>query len=184
MSTSALQQAFEDARAALPGPPTGRDDHLEELADALGVTEAKLRAALGTVKPGARRAPRRARRALAKELGVSAAKVRAAFEQAPRPGPAGPGDREERKADLAKAIGVSEAKLEQAFRNLRKDFRAGRDERKDDRAADLAKALASPRPRSTRPSSSCARATRPSTRRCATRSPRRWPRASSSTRPR
>ena len=37
--------------------------------------------------------------------------------------------------------GVSEAKLERAFRNLRKDFRAGHDERKDDRAAGLAKAL-------------------------------------------
>ena len=141
VSTSALQKAFEEARQSLPRPADRRDEHLEELADALGVTEAKLRAAIGTVKPDRGERHDELAAALAKELGVSAAKVRDAFEKLHDQGRPGPGDREDRKADLAKALGVSEAKLEQAFQNLRGDFRGKREERKDDRGADLAKAL-------------------------------------------
>ena len=141
VSTSALQEAFEDARQSLPRPPERRDDHLKELADALGVTEAKLRDAIGTVRPDRGERHDELAAALGKELGISAAKVRAALEKPHDQGRPGPGDRGDRKADLAKALGVTEAKLEQAFQNLRGNFRGQREERKDDRGADLAKAL-------------------------------------------
>ena len=141
VSTSALQKAFEEARQNLPRPAERRDDHLKELADALGVTEAKLRDAIGTVMPDRGERHDDLAAALAKELGLTAAKVRAAFEKLHDQGRPGPGDREDRKADLAEALGVTEAKLEQAFQNLRDDFRGRREERKDAHAADLAKAL-------------------------------------------
>jgi biotin operon repressor/transcriptional regulator with XRE-family HTH domain len=137
VSTSALQNAFEDARDELMKTHLqDREDHLKALADALGVTEAKLSDALGTLRPErGDRADHHAElaAALAKELGTSAAKVRAAFEKAH-----GRGRRGDRGAALATALGMTRAKLEQAFRNLRDDF--GNDH-EGDRAADLAKAL-------------------------------------------
>ena len=83
ISTSKVQSALDEARDDRRGPP-----RLEDLATALGVSTAKLRTALGTVRP--QRPPHRDGRdgrhragppvqALADELGVDAAKVRAAF---------------------------------------------------------------------------------------------------------
>ncbi len=141
VSTSALQKAFEEAKQSLPRPAERRDEGLKELADALGVTEAKLRDAIGTVKPDRGERHDEIAAALAKELGLSAAKVKATLDKLEAQEHSGPGGREDREAGLAKALGVSEAKLQQAFENLRGSFRPKRDERKDEHGADLAKAL-------------------------------------------
>ena len=140
VTTAALRKALEDARADLrqAGGPD-REDDFKELADALGVTRAKLRDALGTLRPdrvGREEHHSELAAELAKELGISAVKVRAAFDKAHDRTRRG-----DRGASLAKALGVSEAELRKAFENLRDDFVKDHDEREADRAAALAKAL-------------------------------------------
>jgi AraC-like DNA-binding protein len=101
-----LRVALEDIAA------DRKDDFAQRLADALNVERAKVEQALENVRPErpARphvRAPRALAAALAKELGLSTAKVRAALEQR-RGRPGSPGD-------LADDLGVSEERLREAF---------------------------------------------------------------------
>jgi hypothetical protein len=110
-----------------------REDKLGGLAAALGVSQAKLQAALEKVRPERGERHVDLANVLAAKLGVSADKVRAAFDKLH--------DRGAGKDDLAKAIGVSPAKLEQAFRSLRPGFRKDGPEGRDDHVAALAKAL-------------------------------------------
>ena len=91
VSTSALQKAFEDARQSLPRPAERRDEHLE---GARG--RARRDRGQAARRASARVKPERGERhdelaaALAKELGVSAAKVKRRVRQAPRAGPPRP----------------------------------------------------------------------------------------------
>ena len=101
-----LREALEDIAA------DRKDDFAQRLADALNVERAKVEQALENIRPErpARphvRAPRALAAALAKELGISTAKVRAALERR-RGQPGGPGD-------LADDLGVSEERLREAF---------------------------------------------------------------------
>jgi AraC-like DNA-binding protein len=99
-----------DLRAALEDIAADRkDDVAQRLADALGIDAAKVEQAFENVRPE-RRARHRAHRpeafaaALAKELGLSTDKVRAALER-----------RRGHPGDLAADLGVSEEKLREAF---------------------------------------------------------------------
>ncbi|HEX5781737.1 MAG TPA: Clp protease N-terminal domain-containing protein [Solirubrobacteraceae bacterium] len=78
----------------------------QRLADALNIDRAKVEEAFENLRPERphMRRPRGLPAALAKELGLSTAKVRAALEQGRR----GPGE-------LADALGVSEERLREAF---------------------------------------------------------------------
>jgi transcriptional regulator with XRE-family HTH domain len=101
-----LRDALEDIAA------DRKDDFSQRLADALNVDRAKVEQALENARPErpARphvRAPRALAAALAKELGLSTAKVRAALEER-RGQPGGP-------SDLAEELGVSEERLREAF---------------------------------------------------------------------
>jgi transcriptional regulator with XRE-family HTH domain len=101
-----LRKALEDIASER------RDDFAQRLADALNVERAKVEQALENVRPErpARhhvRPPRALAAALAKELGLSTAKVRAALEER-RGHPGDPGD-------LAADLGVSEERLHEAF---------------------------------------------------------------------
>jgi biotin operon repressor len=127
VKTADLRTALMQVKTELAPPDRG--DKLSGLADALGVSQSKLEAALQKLRP--ERGERHERRgdfakALAAKLGVSAAEVRKAFAAHWRGPHSG--------ADIAKALGVSEAKLKQAFEALK-----GR--REDDIAAKLAKEL-------------------------------------------
>ena len=100
---AALRDAFEDIANE------HRDDFAQRLADALKIDREKVEQALEDARPERprMRAPQAFAAALAKELGVSTAKVRAALEK--RRGHRGdPGD-------LAADLGVSEEKLREAF---------------------------------------------------------------------
>jgi AraC-like DNA-binding protein len=100
---AALRDAFEDIANER------KDDFAQRLADALKIDRDKVEQALEDARPERprMRAPRAFAAALAKELGVSTAKVRAALEK--RRGHHGdPGD-------LAADLGVSEEKLREAF---------------------------------------------------------------------
>jgi hypothetical protein len=132
-------------RSAGPGGPGPRD--LSGIAGQLGVTEAKLRAALEDLRPdrGAKKDEHQAAlaKALATELGLDAAKVTAALEKFH-------GDRKvvrrERRGDrlqrfddaLAAKLGVDAAKVRSAFDSLKPgpDRRAGKPA-----LADLAKQI-------------------------------------------
>jgi AraC-like DNA-binding protein len=102
VSESALQNAIEDIRGDAKGT------FAKELAAALKIDAAKVTAALEKVRPERPPHPRFRRPTalaaeLAKELGLSTAKVRAALRQNRDPDA------------LAKALGVSEHKLHDAF---------------------------------------------------------------------
>ena len=98
---------------------------LAEAATALGVSEEKLRTALMELRPSLRdRSDRRDElaSALARALGVDAAKVAAALDaQFPERG-----DRGARFDALAKELGVTSAKVEAALRAVRPERRAQR----------------------------------------------------------
>jgi AraC-like DNA-binding protein len=100
---AALRSALEDIANER------KDDFAQRLADALKIDRAKVEQALEDMRPERPRVrpPQAFAAALAKELGVSTAKVRAALEK--RRGHAGdPGD-------LAADLGVSEQELREAF---------------------------------------------------------------------
>lgn len=154
-----------DLRAALEDIAADRkDDFAQRLADALGIDAAKVEQAFENVRPerpARHRGPRAFAAELAKELGLSTAKVRAALEE--RRGHRGdPGDladelgvSEERLreafhavfgrhrphrpglANLAKELGVTRAQLEAAFEKLRDE----KDEARDEFAQELADRL-------------------------------------------
>jgi AraC-like DNA-binding protein len=99
---SALREALEDIAAE------HRTDFAQRLADALNVDRARVEQAFDNLRPErpARphiRRPAALAPALAKELGLSTAKVRAALEKGGRPD------------DLADALGVSQERLHEAF---------------------------------------------------------------------
>ena len=113
-----------DLRAALEDIAANRkDDVAQRLADVLGVDAAKLEQAFENVRPERPARPHIRRpgafaTALAKELGLSTAKVRAAIEK--RRGHRGdPGD-------LAAELGVSEERLREAFHAVMGDIRPHR----------------------------------------------------------
>ena len=100
---AALRDAFEAIAKER------KDDFAQQLADALKIDREKVEQAFENARPERprMRAPQAFAAALAKELGVSTAKVRAALEK--RRGHHGdPGD-------LAADLGVSEEKLHEAF---------------------------------------------------------------------
>jgi AraC-like DNA-binding protein len=113
-----------DLRAALEDIATDRkDDFAQRLADALGVDAAKVEQAFENVRPERPARPRMRRpeafaAALAKELGLSTEKVRAAIEER-RGHPGDPGD-------LADELGVSEERLRAAFHAVFGKFRPHR----------------------------------------------------------
>ncbi len=156
-----------DLRAALEDIGADRkDDAAQRLADALGIDAAKVEQAFENVRPERPARPRVRRpealaAALAKELGLSTEKVRAAIEKR-RGHPGDPGDladelgvSEERLreafhavfgkfrphrpglANLAKELGVTQAQLEAAFEKLRDQ----KDELRDEFARELADRL-------------------------------------------
>jgi transcriptional regulator with XRE-family HTH domain len=93
-----------DLRAALKEIVADRrDDAAQRLADALGIDAAKVEEAFEDGRPERPRIrrPQAFAAALAKELGISTAKVRAALQ--------------ERRGDLAAELGVSEQRLREAF---------------------------------------------------------------------
>jgi energy-converting hydrogenase A subunit M len=100
---AALRSALEDIA------DEHKDDFAERLADALKIDRAKVEQALEDARPERprMRAPQAFAAALAKELGVSTAKVRAALEKR-RGHPGDPGD-------MAADLGVSEERLREAF---------------------------------------------------------------------
>lgn len=106
VSEAKLRTALEEIAKA------HRDDFATELANALGIDRAKVEAAFDKLRPKRPdrphvRRPGALAAALAKELGISTAKVRAAL----RSHRGHPGD----PADLAKELGVTEEKLRDAF---------------------------------------------------------------------
>jgi hypothetical protein len=111
VSQDALRAALQDLR---PDRPAGRPGIAQELADALGIDVAKVKAAFDKLAPRRREAHKRDFAAdLAKRLGLSTAKVEQAL-RAQRDRSGGP-------AALAKALGVTTEKLRQAFAQLWKD---------------------------------------------------------------
>ena len=113
-----------DLRAALEDIGADRkDDAAQRLADALGIDAAKVEQAFENVRPERPARPRVRRpealaAALAKELGLSTEKVRAAIEKR-RGHPGDPGD-------LADELGVSEERLREAFHAVFGKFRPHR----------------------------------------------------------
>ena len=113
-----------DLRAALEDIGADRkDDAAQRLADALGIDAAKVEQAFENVRPERPARPRVRRpealaAALAKELGLSTEKVRAAIEER-RGHPGDPGD-------LADELGVSEERLREAFHAVFGKFRPHR----------------------------------------------------------
>src|SRR5215218_2870088 len=111
--------------------PRGPGHDLSDAAARLGVTEAKLRAALEDLRPD-RRDDRHAdlAAALAKELGLSTAKVQTALEKQHGERKL---DRDDRRADrrdefaqaLARKLGVAESKVRSALEATRPDGRRG-----------------------------------------------------------
>jgi hypothetical protein len=97
VAEDALRAALEDISA------DHRTDLPQRLADALGIDVAKVEDALESARPERPRVrrPRAIAAALAKELGISTAKVRAALRQ--------------HRGDLADALGVSEERVREAF---------------------------------------------------------------------
>ena len=96
-----------------------RSDFAQKLADALKIDRAKVEAAFDKVRPkrpDRPRAPEAFAAALAKQLGISTAKVRAALEKH-RNNPTSPDD-------LAQELGVSEQKLHDAFHAIMGKIRA------------------------------------------------------------
>jgi transcriptional regulator with XRE-family HTH domain len=138
-----LEDALRDIRPDLKGPSDPKRDFLARLADKLGVDQDKLEKVLEAQGP--KRVERRHEERseltneLADELGVSAAKVRAAFEVG-KQGPNGPPpDKEEFLSGVAKELGVSKDRLVAALDKfqprVRGHFHAGPP------AAELAKGL-------------------------------------------
>jgi transcriptional regulator with XRE-family HTH domain len=158
-----LREALDDMAAER------KADLAQRLADALNIDRAKVEQAFENVRPERPARPRVRRpqalaAALAKELGLSTAKVRAALEKR-RGHPGDPGDladdlgvSEEKLREafhavfdklrprlpgrpgldnLAKELGVTQAQLEAAFEKLR----AERDDRRDEFAKELADRL-------------------------------------------
>src|SRR3954471_2050988 len=110
VSTAALRGALDAARADLPKPdPAARE---KALADALGVSQAKVQAAVGKLRPGRDQRLDGLAKELAGQLGVPESTVTAAFDKLRASGPPRPGDRQDRRSELADAIGVSQAKLD------------------------------------------------------------------------
>jgi len=114
------------------GPGPGKARHLSDLAAKLGVTEAKLRAALQDLRPE-RRDERRDElaAALAKELGISTDKVEAALDKRPAERKLKRhrrfGEMRDAFADqLAGKLGVDEAKVRAALDDVRPDGRGGK----------------------------------------------------------
>jgi biotin operon repressor len=137
------------ARVAGPcrgGPPFGPD--LEGLADKLGVSQAKLRAALRDVRPSG--PPPRFHRSgrpgqdLAAALGVSESKLRAALESIRHDRR---GDRENFPKALADALGIEESKVRDALEKLHADREAQHEKMRDEFAGKLADALGIPKSR-------------------------------------
>lgn len=146
--------AVETRPAGGRGGPGGRGGHgprmdTASLAKALGVTEAKLTAALDDARPakgerGKGRGERAA--AIAKALGEKQADVEKVLEaNRPQRGAGGPGagrpDDQALIAALAKAFDVSTAKATSAVEAAEKAHQAEHDAREDAMAAALAKAL-------------------------------------------
>jgi AraC-like DNA-binding protein len=104
VSEAKLRSALEDIAKE------HRTDFAQKLADTLKIDRAKVDAAFDKLRPkrpDRPRAPEAFAAALAKELGVTTAKVRAAFEKH-RNNPTTP-------TELAKELGVSEQQLHDAF---------------------------------------------------------------------
>jgi transcriptional regulator with XRE-family HTH domain len=126
-----LRAALEDLRDELPRPER-RDlgDLAQRLADEVGISADKVESALQAQRPDRRdRADHHTAiaAALAKELNLEAADVRAALEKVhPRPGA-----RRTRRplrsmeSALAKELGVSTARLREAFRSIKPEVRRG-----------------------------------------------------------
>jgi hypothetical protein len=111
VSENALRAALQDVR---PDRPAGRPDIAKELADALGIDVANVKAAFDKLAPRRHEAHKRDFAAdLAKRLGLTTAKVEQAL-RAQRDRSGGP-------AALATALGVTPDKLRQAFAQLWKD---------------------------------------------------------------
>jgi hypothetical protein len=109
------------------------------LAKALGVTEAKVTAALDAVKPTAKPSDDDRAAALAKALGESTADVQAVLDathpdQGAGHGPGGGGDRDALAKALATKFGITQAKTQSALDALH-------DARETEQATALAKAL-------------------------------------------
>jgi transcriptional regulator with XRE-family HTH domain len=110
-----------DLRAALEDIAANRkDDAAQRLADALGIDAAKVEEAFENVRPERPARPRFRRpaafaAALAKQLGLSTAKVRAALQE-----------RRGHPGDLAAELGVSEERLREAFHAVMGDIRPHR----------------------------------------------------------
>jgi len=112
ISEDKLRSALEDIAKE------HRTDFAQKLADALKIDRAKVEAAFDKLRPkrpDRPRAPEAFAAALAKELGLSTAKVRAAIEKH-RDNPTSP-------EDLAKELGVSEQKLHDAFHAVMDEIR-------------------------------------------------------------
>jgi AraC-like DNA-binding protein len=104
VSEAKLRAALEDIAKE------HRTDFAQKVADALKIDRAKVEAAFDKLRPrrpARPRAPEAFAAALAKELGVTTAKVRAALEKH-RDNPTAP-------SDLAKELGVTEQQLHDAF---------------------------------------------------------------------
>ena len=132
-----------------------RDAFAKQLAAKLGITEAKVRAALDAQRKAGPPGPPDLS-ALATKLGVTEAKLRDALQSlrpGPGPRPGGPGKpgfdrrgaRDEKLGALAKDLGVSQAKLKTALKGIRDDLKAQRDKAIDGFATDLAKELGVPK---------------------------------------
>jgi hypothetical protein len=127
------------AAAAGSGPSTearfvharGPREHLSSLADALGVSEEKLRAALDDIRDEAEPKPRRDSRVadLAAAIGVTVRELRQAL-RAVRPERPGRGHGFDAAA-LAEELGVAQAKVEEAFDRLREQHEAEHERRFD-----------------------------------------------------
>jgi energy-converting hydrogenase A subunit M len=132
VSEATLEKALEDLRADRPDPKDRRADLAQELADALNIDVAKVNQAFDKLKVARDDHKDDFAAALAKQLGVSTAKVQSALS-AQR-------DHRGDPAALAKALDVSEQKLRQAFESLRRDH-GPRDGHRGPNGAALAKAL-------------------------------------------
>ena len=133
----ALGKSTDEVTKALEELDSARHDAFAaNLAKELGVDAARVASALEENKPEGRRRPSFG--ALAKDIGVTRAELRAAFRSVDRDGMGRHEDRGDRTADLAKALGVTEKQLEDASEKLEDTA----EERHDARRAAFAKKLA------------------------------------------
>lgn len=162
VSQAQLRKALDATRPDAARKDGPGDALVAHLADALGISQDKLRAAFGQIQKShdADRAAEQARvaAAVAKTLGLDEAKVKAAladarppmgrhfrFRGGPKPPKAGARPRHEDRRDrldsAAKTLGVSAAKLRSALQAARHDDPGRPEKGTDPLATDLAKAL-------------------------------------------